>query len=63
MYDNMKLTSILMTVTICAQISTHKYKISVINTTVLFYNCYSRATCFDSVESSSGPPRNRSKII
>jgi len=29
----------------------------------LLYNCYLWATCFDSLESSSGPTKNRSKVI
>jgi len=28
----------------------------------LLYNCYLRATCFDSLESSSGPTKHRSKV-
>jgi hypothetical protein len=40
----------------------HKYKISV-KTNHLLYNYYLWATCFDSLESSSGPTKNRSKVI
>jgi len=44
--------------------NTYKYKISVErHQSLLLNNCYLKATCFDSFESSSGPSWNRSKII
>jgi len=41
----------------------YQYKISVKTHHLLLYNYYYWATCFDSLESSSGPPKNRSKVI
>ena len=40
----------------------YEYKISVKNNHLL-YNYYLWATCFDSLESPSGPTKNRPKVI
>ena len=40
-----------------------KYKSISQNTTICIIKYDFRAICFDSFESSSGPPRNRSKVI
>jgi len=42
---------------------TQTQNISQNTTALLLYDYYLWATCFDSFESSSGPPKNKSKVI